>query len=589
MSLVAVVAAGTLAAGLVGAHPAAAADPPSSLSLATGEVVDASGDSVGAVFAFDDGTSTVWLIVATGLEPGLHGVQLHAVGDCDGGFAGVGPRVAGAPLATLGVDDHGIAQATFMTESSGLADLDDADDFSLVVHDRPDNRANVPARYQSTDSSDVGPDAQTLDTGDVGGGAACAEMVVESDIGRARVTQRRDTWARSAARRFTSHRAARGIGPRAAAVDYVQADLVDVEGTRRGRVRLAAGSEGPGAVLPEVTGLDAGVYGIQVHTGGACTGTDFADAGPRDAGTDLPDLVTAGAAEGPRTFNASTAALPSLAALLQGDGATLVIHTKSDNHANIPARYTADGAGAPGPDATTVATGDTGVGVLCGRLRTVPVSERYIDAIYGRLLQRPVEPTATAAWTAYLGRHSRSSFVAAVMSSLEARRALVRDLYGYHLGANPDPSGLAYWSGRMADPSFNEDELVATLMGTGRFYAYTGGTTVAFVTAVYGIVLFRDPTAAERSLWRTYLGRGGSRRAMAAQLLGSAEGRANAILDEYLFTIDREPELPELFIWLDYLHRGGRYRGLRTFLQSGNEFYELAATSGASGGFFFIL
>ena len=79
--------------------------------------------------------------------------------------------------------------------------------------------------------------------------------------------------------------------------------------------------------------------------------------------------------------------------MLGDDGTTVVIHQKPDNHANIPARYTAPGrTAAAGADATTQATGDAGVGIMCGTLRTVPPAERYIDAIYGTVLGRSVEP-----------------------------------------------------------------------------------------------------------------------------------------------------------------------------------------------------
>jgi superoxide dismutase, Cu-Zn family len=48
------------------------------------------------------------------------------------------------------------------------------------------------------------------------------------------------------------------------------------------------------------------------------------------------------------------------------EGSALIIHADPDNFANIPQRYTHDGV--PGPDAETLATGDSGKRVACAVL-----------------------------------------------------------------------------------------------------------------------------------------------------------------------------------------------------------------------------
>ncbi len=51
----------------------------------------------------------------------------------------------------------------------------------------------------------------------------------------------------------------------------------------------------------------------------------------------------------------------TLADVLDANGAAIIIHAAPDNYANIPTRY------APGgPDAATLATGDSGARVACG-------------------------------------------------------------------------------------------------------------------------------------------------------------------------------------------------------------------------------
>lgn len=54
------------------------------------------------------------------------------------------------------------------------------------------------------------------------------------------------------------------------------------------------------------------------------------------------------------------------AELLAGDGTSIIVHADDDNFANIPAdRYTQVN-GTPGPDQTTLTTGDAGKRIACG-------------------------------------------------------------------------------------------------------------------------------------------------------------------------------------------------------------------------------
>jgi Cu-Zn family superoxide dismutase len=52
--------------------------------------------------------------------------------------------------------------------------------------------------------------------------------------------------------------------------------------------------------------------------------------------------------------------------LLSGDGTALIVHADDDNFANIPPERYTQINGEPGPDETTMATGDAGKRVACG-------------------------------------------------------------------------------------------------------------------------------------------------------------------------------------------------------------------------------
>ena len=52
--------------------------------------------------------------------------------------------------------------------------------------------------------------------------------------------------------------------------------------------------------------------------------------------------------------------------LLAGAKTAIIIHEKADNFANIPAERYQQVNGTPGPDETTMTTGDAGKRVACG-------------------------------------------------------------------------------------------------------------------------------------------------------------------------------------------------------------------------------
>ena len=56
--------------------------------------------------------------------------------------------------------------------------------------------------------------------------------------------------------------------------------------------------------------------------------------------------------------------------LLAGAKTAIIIHQNADNFANIPPERYQQVDGTPGPDQTTMATGDAGARVACGVIGT---------------------------------------------------------------------------------------------------------------------------------------------------------------------------------------------------------------------------
>jgi Cu-Zn family superoxide dismutase len=175
----AAVLGGVLMLGAVGLVPTAGADAPNAQVV---EVRDQDGDSVGVVKLLQKGDTVDVRADLRDLPPGFHGFHVHAVGECvppftsAGGHYNPGGGVHGdhaGDMPVLLVNEDGTAQARFTTDRFTVRDLVDTDGSAVIVHEAPDNFANIPNRYHSHTEDVFGPDSVTLAVGDAGGRLAC--------------------------------------------------------------------------------------------------------------------------------------------------------------------------------------------------------------------------------------------------------------------------------------------------------------------------------------------------------------------------------------------------------------------------------
>jgi len=159
----------------------------------------------------------------------------------------------------------------------------------------------------------------------------------------------------------------------------VSAELKDAQGRTVGTVDVEDAGDGKTSVRVRVKGLPPGFHGLHVHAKGVCdassknpeTGSPFANSGPhRGSGNhpdhegDLPNLLVGKDGSGDATYVTDRFGAD---ALLGGEGSSLMVHAKADNHGNIPERYKSNGKG--GPDAETLEAGDSGARIACAVLK----------------------------------------------------------------------------------------------------------------------------------------------------------------------------------------------------------------------------
>jgi len=128
--------------------------------------------------------------------------------------------------------------------------------------------------------------------------------------------------------------------------------------------------------------LTPGFHGLHIHGVGKCEADSVAPSGGAPGGflSAGGHFQAPGHSEHPQSGDLTSLQVRSdgsgllvtttdaftKAELLAGDGTTIIIHADDDNFANIPAdRYTQVN-GTPGPDQTTLTTGDAGKRIACG-------------------------------------------------------------------------------------------------------------------------------------------------------------------------------------------------------------------------------
>lgn len=124
-------------------------------------VINAAGQTIGSVRAWQTAGGVSFHISAAGLPHGLHGIHVHSVGRCDPpDFTSAGPHWNPAgrkhglnnpagphagDLPNVEVAANGVLSATVTVPGVTMASLLDADGAALVIHAQPDDNVTDPS------------------------------------------------------------------------------------------------------------------------------------------------------------------------------------------------------------------------------------------------------------------------------------------------------------------------------------------------------------------------------------------------------------------------------------------------------------
>lgn len=166
--------------------------------------------------------------------------------------------------------------------------------------------------------------------------------------------------------------------------ESLTAHLIAPDGTKVATAKFEF-ANGYATITVETTGqgaLTPGFHGVHIHSVGKCEANsvpptggapgDFLSAGghfqvPGHTGDpESGDLTSLQVRKDGGALLVTTTDAFTKDELLAGAGTAIVIHAGADNFGNIPSDRYSQANGSPGPDQTTMSTGDAGKRVACG-------------------------------------------------------------------------------------------------------------------------------------------------------------------------------------------------------------------------------
>lgn len=186
-------------------------------------------------------------------------------------------------------------------------------------------------------------------------------------------------------------------------------------------------------------------------------------------------------------------------------------------------------------------------------------NEHVVMRMYVDLLQRSVDATGMATWTAALAQGSSPVQVAqAIAASAEFRDVEVRNLYGTVLHRSADPSGLSAYTSFLARGGTVE-QVAEILIGSQEYYLTQGsGSDASFLDSLYRDALGREVDASGRATFDMALAGQATRVEIATAVFTSVEFQQALVGTFYQRFLHRDPDSGGLGAFIGFMRHGTR-------------------------------
>lgn len=214
--------------------------------------------------------------------------------------------------------------------------------------------------------------------------------------------------------------------------------------------------------------------------------------------------------------------------------------------------------------------GVASIGIAPSTAQTTEQNEILVLRSYSDLLQRSPESPAFETWVSELdGGLPRTSYALALLQSGEFHEVLVNEFYGVYLERAADPGGLAAFA-PLIDGGSSWEYVQSLILASDEFFTNVGGADENFVSALYGVVLEREPDKAGFHAFVEALSEGWSRQQVADAFVLSPEGRAVLIAGMYESFLGRVVDGDSLAVWIMT-----PYETLLVAIVASDEYYNL--------------
>jgi hypothetical protein len=178
----------------------------------------------------------------------------------------------------------------------------------------------------------------------------------------------------------------------------------------------------------------------------------------------------------------------------------------------------------------------------------------FIDELYEERLGRAAADGELLAWEFLLHTPGgRAAVVRGIEESLEARLYFIRNLYRHYLGRDAVNGEEMGWAMALVNGE-TEEQILTAFLSSDEFYARaqtsvtTGTPDQRYITAIYQLLLNRQPTANELASWVNALATSG-RAGVVQAFVESVEFRTEVIAAFYATLLWRDADAAALAAW----------------------------------------